>query len=219
MLSFFCLRRTLFQKHIYDKSDSRKNHADKPKSHDDTFFFPADSFEVMMKRCNPEYFFSISQLFTQYLNHRRENLENVDTRYNYEDDESVRHHCHDCEAGTEREGSDITHVELGRLDIIPEKSDEGPNNEKTDGCENEKSFAVTNIGVDSIIKKKKSSRESIETIGDIDGICHRYHHEDEKWNIVPSDMNDAKPRKFYCIVTELIKKPPCSKSGKKNEES
>ena len=198
----------LLQENIYNESDRRENDTDKPETHDDTFFLPADRLEMMMEWCDSEDLFPVSEFLARYLDDDRDDLEDVDTRDDDEDDESIRHHGKDGESSSERERSDISHIELRWFDIVPQEGDESADDEEADRREDEESFTIADIGVDCIIKKQESSGESIESVGDIYGICHRYHREDEKRDVEPSDDDRSDPRKLHAIIAELRVEPP-----------
>lgn len=173
---------------------------------------------MMVEWGDPEDLFSISEFLARDLDDNGDDLENVDSRDDYENDESIRHHRENGESRSERESANVAHIELGRLDVIPEKGDECPDDEETNRCEDEESLAVADISVDGVVEEKKSAGESIESVGDVDGICHRDHREDEEGNVEPTDSDRSDPREFHRVVSELTVEPPRTEGREENEK-
>lgn len=174
---------------------------------------------MMVKRGDSEDFFPVSQFLGSELDDDGADLEDVDTGDNDEDDECIGHHGDDTEIGAECERADVSHIELGGLDIEPEESDEGSDDEHTDSRENKEALIVGNEGIDDIIKEEESASKTVETIGDIDCIGHGDDDEYEEGNIEESDLECPEEGDTESSMTEFDIEPIGSESGKNGEEN
>jgi len=173
---------------------------------------------MMVKRGDSEDFFPVSQFLGSELDDDGADLEDVDTGDNDEDDECIGHHGDDTEIGAECERADVPHIELG-LDIEPEESDEGSDDEHTDSREDEEALVVSNEGVDDIIKEEESASKTVETIGDIDRIGHSDDDEYEEGNIEESNLECPEERDAESSMTEFDIEPIGSESGENSKEN
>ena len=122
-----------------------------------------------MIRCNEKYFFA-PKFFARNLDNNRDDFPDIHEWDDDEDDKRISHECHDSQSATEPEGSGISEIELCRLDIEPEKCCECRRNHDAQGWEEEEILMKRDKGIEEIILCKKSPRETIKTISDIDGI-------------------------------------------------
>ena len=73
----------LFPRHSNHYPRYSEHHTNKPQSHHNSLFLPSYSFEMMMKWCNTEYFFPISEFFALHLDYHRNCLKNEDTTHHH----------------------------------------------------------------------------------------------------------------------------------------
>lgn len=195
----------------HKKSDTREYHTDKPETHNNGFLRPTDSFQMVMERGNPKYFFPLSEFLGSELDDDGTDLENVDSGDNYEDRKSIGHHGHDSEVCSKSERPDVTHVEFGGLDIKPEKGDERSDYEHTNSGEYEETMCVGDKGIYHVIKEEESTSESVKSVCDIDGICHRDDNEHKEWDIENTETYSTKEREVKSRVSELYIEPISAK--------
>ena len=74
--------------------------------------------------------------------------------------------------------------------------------------EDEESVHVRDDRVHAIVEEEESSRESVESIGEIYAIRHRDDDEDEEWDIEPPELDPSKERNMESRIPELRIKPP-----------
>lgn len=203
----------------HDESDAGEDHPDEPEPHDDGLFGPADGFEMMMEWCNFKNLLAIPETLGGELDDDGADLEDVDTGDNDEDDECVSHHGDDTEIGAECERTDVPHIELGGLDIEPEESDEGSDDEHTDSREDEEALIVGNESVDDIVEEEESASKTVKTVGDIDRIGHSDDDEYEEGNIEKSNLKCPEERDAESGMTEFDIEPICSESSKDSKEN
>ena len=194
----------------HDQTKHREYHTYEPESHDYILLAPADRFEMVMKRRNTEYFFSISVSLREHLDDDWEHLKPEYSARNQEDYERISHHRHDRECRTEWEWSDIAHIEGCRLDIEPEKCYKWSTNDKTKCTENIETLIIAYECVYSVIKEEKSSRESIESIGDIHTISHGRDDQYEKWNIPYPKIEITEKWYTDIMISKFHIEPICS---------
>ena len=209
----------LFHHETHDESDTRKNHSYEPEAHNDGFFGPSDSFEMVVKRSDSEDFFPVSEFFGNNLNDNRTDFENIDSGDNKENRESIGHHRHDSEICAECKRTDIAHIEFSGFYIEPEKCDERSDDEHTNGRENKKTMDIGNKSIYDIIKEQKSASKSIESIGHINRICHSDDNENEKRDIENTKTHVTEKRKMKSGVPEFYIEPICSKSCEYHEKN
>lgn len=77
---------------------------------------------------------------------------------------------------------------------------------------------ITNKCVQRIVKKQKSACESIESVSDIDTICHRCNNQYEERNIKISYIYIWKKWNTDSRLFEFKVKPKCSKCPKKKKK-
>lgn len=173
---------------------------------------------MMMEWSDTKNLFAISKLLGGELDDDGADLEDVDTGNDDEDDECVGHHGDDTEIGAECERADVSHIELGGLDIEPEESNEGSDDEHTDSRENKEALIVGNESVDDIVEEEESASETVETIGDIDRIGHSNDDEYEEGNIKESNLECPEEGDTETGVSEFDIEPVGSESGENHEE-
>lgn len=76
---------------------------------------------MVMIGCDEKYFFTMTRFLARDLDNHRKNLPDVDERDDDENNECIGHQRHDRESSAETESTRITEIELGGLDIEPEK--------------------------------------------------------------------------------------------------
>ena len=171
-----------------------------------------------MEWSDTKYLFSISKLLRDYLYDYGEHLKPEYCTRDKEYCESICHHRHDRESRTEREWADISHVELCRLDIEPEKSYQRSAYDQAECWEDREPLIVADKCVYRIVKKKQSSCETIEPVSDIDAIGHRRDDEDEEGDIPDSEIDISKEGYTDIGVPELEEEPVGSERSEEKEE-
>lgn len=150
----------------------------------------------MVKWGNFKDLFSTTEFFGRDLNGGGKNFENVNSRDDDKNQDSIGHEGDYGEICPECEGSDIAHVEFSGLDIKPEKCNESSYDDETQCRQNHESTIVADECIHRIIKQKKSSSKPIKSVGDIDRICHRDHYKHEESQVNPTDINRSKEREI-----------------------
>ena len=173
---------------------------------------------MVVERGDAKNFFPVSEFLGSELDDDRTDLEDIDSGDDDENRESVRHHCHDSEVGSECERTDIAHIELRGFYVEPEKCDERSDDEHADGREDEKTLRIGDESVHDIVEEEESSRESVESVRDIHGICHRDDDEDKEGNIENPETHFAEEGEVESGMPEFHIEPVRSKSCKYREE-
>ncbi len=149
---------------------------------------------MMVKWSDTKYLLSSTKFLGDHLKYDGEDLEDIDSRDDDEDDERIGHHSYDGEIGSEGESSSISHIKFSRFDIVPEKSDESSDDDHTEGSEDKESLIIADKCVYGVVEKQESSRESIESIGDIDRVGHGDDNEYKKGDIEHSEIKAPEKR-------------------------
>lgn len=128
---FIYLYLIILNKPTDDTTKHCKDHPYDPKSHHNIFFTESNCFQVMMKRSDSKYFFSISKTFWKKLYDYGEKFEPKYRSTYHEYQECIRHHRDYSEGCTQRKCTQIAHIKCGWLYIEPKKWDKCSDDNKT----------------------------------------------------------------------------------------
>jgi hypothetical protein len=153
-----------------------------------------------------KYFFTMTKSLTRNLNNNRNNLPNIDKRYNHEHNQSISHQCHHRKPTSETESSGVSEIELCGLDIEPEKCSKSSRDNDANSREEKEIFVVGDKCVEKIILSKKPTSETVETVRDIHTIRHSGDNENTQSNIPPTYIDQSVARNSDTIMSEFGKR-------------
>ena len=172
----------------------------------------------MVKWCYAKYFFSISEFFGKHLNDDRKHLKPEYSTGYKKHDESIGHHRHNSECRTKWERTDVSHDELRRLYIEPEKRYQRTTYDEAKCWQYHQALIIAYEGIYCVIKEEETTCESIESIGDIHTVRHRRDDKDKKRDIPYTEVEIPYKRYAYFRISQLEVEPVCSECTEEEKE-
>ncbi len=173
---------------------------------------------MVVKWSDTKYFFPFPAFLRSDLDDDRDEFEPKWCTRDQKHDKRISHHCHDRECRTEWEWADISHDKFRGFDVPPEKSYKRATNNEAESSQYRKTLIVADKCVECVVKEKKSSGKSVESIGDIHTICHRRDDQDEERDVEDTEWDISEKWYSDISISELEVEPVGSQSREEKKE-